>query len=225
MIPCIIPARGGSKGIPRKNIVELCGKPLIAWSIEQALASQYVDEAMVTTDCREIADVARQYGAKVFDRSPQTATDTASSESALLEVVSALYRHTEAILFLQATSPCRQPDDIDNAIQLFRNSGADSLFSARHVEGYTWSANGRVWSPSRERKPRQQESGETLEENGSIYLFKPSILLDHGTRLAGKIVPYLMHQLDSFQIDEPSDIPLVASLMEMRLDCHETAQN
>lgn len=225
MIPCIIPARGGSKGISRKNLVEICGKPLIVWSIEQALSSKLVSEVIVATDDDQIAAVSERAGCTVFKRSKQSATDTAPSEQVLAEVVGGNWNDAECVVFLQCTSPIRQPNDIDNAIQQFRNSNADSLFSARHVEGYTWAANGRVLAPTRPRKPRQQETSKTLEENGSIYVFKPSVLLTHGSRLAGRVVPYMMHPLDSFQIDEPSDIALLATLMELRLDCHASAEN
>jgi CMP-N,N'-diacetyllegionaminic acid synthase len=185
-----------------------------------------ISEVIVATDDDEIAEVAEMYGAGVFRRSAMSATDSAPSEAVLREVVMDGRQESEAIVFLQATSPIRQPDDIENAIAKFRYANADSLFSARTIEGYTWAANGRVmapcWGP---RKPRQQEQRECLEENGSIYVFKPFCLLEHGNRLAGKVVPYLMNPLDSFQIDEPCDIPIIESLMEIRLDRHEPAAN
>src|SRR5688572_16624813 len=118
MIPCIIPARGGSKGIPRKNIVEICGKPLIAWSIEQALGSSLVDQVIVATDDDEIEVVARStgyLGVTIFRRSKESASDKAPTETVLRDVVREFWKDAEAIVFLQATSPCRQPTDIDNA--------------------------------------------------------------------------------------------------------------
>lgn len=221
MIPCIIPARGGSKGIPRKNIAPVGGKPLIVWSIEQALDSTLVDQVIVATEDEEIAEVARStgnLGVTIFPRSTASATDDAPTEMVLREVVEGLWRDAEAVVFLQATSPIRQPGEIDRAIEYFRHTNADSLFSARRIDGYTWNAGGRVLSPrDGSRKPRQRETRNNLEENGSIYIFKPWVLLDHGSRLGGKIVPYIMHPMDSLQIDEPEDLPVIESLMELRL--------
>ena len=225
MIPCIIPARGNSKGIPRKNLVDVGGKPLIAWSIEQAQATPSIDEVIVLSDSDEILEFARGMGATAWRRSPESATDDAPSEAGLIEVVSNhRYDKSGAVVFLQATSPIRQPDDIETAINHFREVKADSLFSGRRIEGYTWDASGRVLAPrDGSRKPRQAEKRENIEENGSIYIFKPWVLLQFGNRLGGKVIPYVMHPLDSFQIDEPEDIPLIESLMEVRLGHYQAA--
>lgn len=227
MIPAIIPARGGSKGIRGKNIMPLCGRPLLAWTIEQALAARQVTEVIVSTDDESIASVATSRGARVFWRSHRTATDFATSESALCEVVENGFQEADAIVFLQATSPIRQPGEIDQAIEMVITGECDSVFSARRVEGYTWrwSAIDNVLSQQYvTRLPRQQQSTCTLEENGSIYVFRPSILLQGGSRVGGRIRPLLMHPLDSFQIDEPEDIDLMRQLMEVRLDCVRTAE-
>lgn len=225
MIPCIIPARGGSKGIPGKNLVNVGGRPLIEWSIAQAQVADSIDHVIVLSDSDEILTLATNMGAIGWRRSDESATDDAPTEMALKEVVrDHRYRDAEAIVFLQATSPIRQPEDIDNAVTLFRDTKADSLFSARTIEGYIWDAGGRVLSPrDGERKPRQKEVRRNLEENGSIYIFKPFVLLEFNSRLAGKIVPYGMHPLDSFQVDEPDDIPLIEQLMEVRLGSHNAA--
>ncbi|MBI2288033.1 MAG: acylneuraminate cytidylyltransferase family protein, partial [Chloroflexi bacterium] len=116
----IIPARGGSKRIPRKNLLLLGGKPLLAYSIEHARQARRVDRTMVSTDDDEIAAVARQYGAEVVKRPPELSTDTATSEDALLHVLGYLegkeHFTPDIVVFLQCTSPLRKPDDIDNAI-------------------------------------------------------------------------------------------------------------
>lgn len=216
MIPVVIPARGGSKGIRRKNLVQICGKPLLAWSIEQANAS-LVDEVCVATDDDEIALLADSLGAHVFRRSEQSASDTAPTEMVLLEVVRARYVDAEYVVFLQATSPMRRPADIEGAIVAARHAGADSVFSARVIDGYTWEwRNGHVIPKYSRRYRRQEDTAERLEENGSIYVFRPSILLQHDNRLGGTVAAYRMHPMDSFQIDEPDDIPLIESLMRLR---------
>lgn len=227
MISCIIPARGGSKGIPRKNILEIAGKPLIAWSIEQARAARLVDEVWVSTDDGEIAEVSRSYGAEIWRRYQETATDTATSESAIAEWMRHMrYESNHVIVFLQATSPVRQRCDIDNAIQALLATQADSVFSARIVEGYVWKQCEGVLSAQYSRRvPRQFNSVRTLEENGSVYVFRTDVLKTYNSRLGGHIEPYVMHPLDSFQLDEPSDIPLIEQLLELRCGNHATAAN
>ena len=120
-IIAIIPARGGSKSIPRKNIVNFCGKPLIAWSIEQAAKCRRIDSVYVSTDDAEIADVSLAYGAKVICRPEELATDTASSESALIHAISEIEKEQriETVAFLQATSPLRDDSDMDGALKKF----------------------------------------------------------------------------------------------------------
>lgn len=216
MTTAIIPARGGSKGIKRKNLVNVCGKPLVLWTIEQALACMLIDEVIVSTDCREIGEVATAAGAKWFPRSDSTASDTATSESALLEVLESL-DPIDLVVFLQATSPIRQPGDIEGAIQTLVEEQADSCFSARCIEGYTWTVGGAVTPNYYDRQRRQNQSVTRWEENGSIYVFKPAVLRENNKRLGGKIAIYEMHPLDSFQVDVPADLQLIEQLMALRL--------
>lgn len=216
----VIPARGGSKGIPGKNIAALAGKPLIVWTIRQALAARLVGQVWVTTDCAAIAQVAEDAGAIVHWRSAETATDTATTESAIHELLLSLSpsERDHVTVLLQATSPIRQPGDIDGAIGAMVAHSADSVFSARIVEGYTWTATPEFAHPHyQERLPRQQIMARTLEENGSIYVFRTDGFLKKQNRLFGKVVPYVMHPLDSFQVDEPADLMLMEQLMPIRM--------
>ncbi|MDH7515003.1 MAG: acylneuraminate cytidylyltransferase family protein [Bacteroidota bacterium] len=218
-IIAIIPARGGSKGIPRKNLVVVGGAPLLAHSIRQARACPRIGRVFVSTDDDEIARTARSEGAEVVMRPAWTAVDTASSESALLHALDE-YRTVHGsdpslVVFLQATSPLRGRDDISNAIGLLEREGADSLFSACTLEGFLWrrSADGLYsFSYDYRRRPRRQEAPEDLMENGSIYVFKPWVLREHENRLGGKIAVYCMDRLHSFQIDTPEDIALFEKL-------------
>lgn len=228
MIAAIIPARGGSKGIPRKNLTPVCGLPLVLWSVRQAQAATHIDRVIVATDCTEIAAVCDRAGATIFHRSADSASDTAPSEQCIIEAIREMdLANYEAIVFLQATSPCRQRNEIDEAIGIFRAAKADSLFSARIVDGYLWQRSRRepdkcspIWIEAR--GPRQQHLYQNVEENGSLYIAKPWVILN-GSRHGGKTVPYLMHPLDSYQIDEPQDVELLEQLMEVRLGCHATA--
>ncbi|MCH9647235.1 MAG: acylneuraminate cytidylyltransferase family protein [Deltaproteobacteria bacterium] len=222
-ILALIPARGGSKGIPGKNVHLVAGKPLVAHSIEQARQASAVDRVVVSTDDQVIAGVASEYGAEVVHRPVDISGDEASSESALVHALDHLEQEEgyvpDLVLFLQATSPLRQPEDIARAIETLHREGADSLFSACPVHGFVWRLNAQGLSSVSydfERRQRRQDLGEDLLENGSIYLFKPWVLRRHGNRLGGRIAVHRMDPLDSFQIDEPEDLPRMEQLFQLR---------
>ncbi|HWQ90721.1 MAG TPA: acylneuraminate cytidylyltransferase family protein, partial [Clostridia bacterium] len=240
-ILCIIPARGGSKGIPRKNLLRIGGKPLVAHSIIQAKAAPSVTRVVVSTDDAEIATIARDYGAEVVPRPDEISGDKASSESALLHTLdylrsqlptpvsptpvrptpnSQLPQDPDLVVFLQATSPCRAPGEIQQAIETLIKEQADSLLSVGPVHGFVWRVekNGasRSFSYDHLNRPRRQDAPEDLIENGSIYVFKPWVLRKLNNRLGGKIALHRMSALDSFQIDEPGDFELLELIMRHR---------
>lgn len=223
-ILAIIPARGGSKGIPRKNLQSLAGRPLLAHTVEAALAASSVTRVVVSTDDDEIAAVARALGAEVVVRPAEISGDTASSESALVHVLDRL-RDAEGyeprlVVFLQATSPIRRPSDIDDAVSTLVEADADSLFSACPVHGFVWRRSGdelRSLTYDHEHRPRRQDIGEDFLENGSIYVFKPWVLREHGNRLGGRIAVYKMDPLHSFQVDEPGDLELMERILQLDL--------
>lgn len=210
----IIPARGGSEGIPGKNIINIAGKPLIAWSIEQATNSKLVDVVYVSTDNEQIAEVSRQYGAKVINRPVEFASNTAKSEDAILHAITVIEKENRIdismVIFLQATSPIRQINDIDNAIDIFLKQKADSLFSCTRIEDhFIWEErDGNYYSVNHDfqnRKMRQDIKPQYLE-NGSIYVFKPELIKETHNRLGGKIAVYEMPPWKSFQIDIQDDL-------------------
>jgi N-acylneuraminate cytidylyltransferase len=216
MIAAIIPARGGSKGIFRKNLVEVAGKPLIAWSIIAAQKAAVVDAVYVTTDDDEIARISHDYGAQIIQRPAALASDEATSEAALVHALHYLRTSPSLVVFLQPTSPVRVWHDIDDAVQCLWDHEADSCFSACEVEGYTWIQNGGAPLPEyMTRRRRQDQDIRRLEENGSIYVFKPQVLLCYGKRLGGKVCVYEQDPLCRYQIDEPQDVALVESVMEI----------
>jgi N-acylneuraminate cytidylyltransferase len=176
-ILAIIPARGGSKGIPRKNLRPVAGKPLLAHSIEQARRTALVTRVVVSTDDADIAAVARQYGAEVIDRPAAISGDTASSESALAHVLQHLGDTEgygpELVVFLQATSPLRRAGDVAGAIEALRREGADSLFSAYLLHGFTWQLDrGKLTSFSYDyhSRPRRQDCAEYPGERLDLCL-------------------------------------------------------
>ncbi|AAM72386.1 MAG TPA: acylneuraminate cytidylyltransferase family protein [Chlorobaculum sp.] len=220
----IIPARGGSKGLKNKNIHPIAGLPLLAWSVLQALDAEHVDQVFVTTDDAAIAQVARQFGAEVIDRPERISGDKATSESALLhalEVIAERYgAEPETVVFLQATSPLRKPGDIDRAIELFRLEGADSLISVTRADDLTiWEQRGGDWNSVnfdyRNRGMRQDRPSQFIE-NGSIYLFTPSVLREFGNRIGQKLSVYLMEFWQTWEIDTIEEVDLVEFYLKQK---------
>jgi YrbI family 3-deoxy-D-manno-octulosonate 8-phosphate phosphatase len=219
----IIPARGGSKGIPRKNICRVAGKPLLAYTIEHAKSAPAIDRIVVSTDAPDIGNVATRYGAQVVWRPTEISGDVSSSELALLHALDELavrdnYR-PDLVVMLQATSPIRQTHDVQRAIDTLIVEGADSLFSACSLHGFVWRRNGHgLTSVSYDYQARRmrQDAPEDLLENGSIYVTRHDLLRSTGNRLGGRIAVYHMDPLDSLQVDEPSDLLAVERLLRWR---------
>lgn len=219
----VIPARGGSKGIPRKNLAVVGGLPLVAWSIMHAKAARLVDRVIVTTDCKDVAALADEMGVRMTWRGDNASLcdDTATTEAAVIHAIDG-HCDDRWILTMQPTSPLRDANCLDLAIQQaqFAANKYDSLFSAREVDGYCWRVRG-AFSPepleSGPRERRQDRTTKIIEENGSFYLTKAGMLRKNKNRLCGRVGYYLMNPLDSFQVDEPSDLARMESLMSVRL--------
>ncbi len=223
-IAAIIPARGGSKGIPRKNLLKLCGRPMIAWSILQARSSEVVDQVFVTSDDDEILKTAEAWGASGIRRPRPLASDTASSESALqhaLDWIESRQGLPDLVVFLQATSPLREPEDITGAIRQMESDQADSLLSCAPLEDcFIWQPGSQGYISSNydyRNRPRRQDLGEQYLENGSIYLFTPEVLRRYNNRLGGKIAIFLMAGWKSTQLDKIELKSLVEWHMHERL--------
>lgn len=224
----IIPARGGSKGLPNKNINSIAGKPLLAWSIEQALASAGIDRVLVTTDSKEIAEIARSYGAEApFMRPAALATDTATTESAMIHAIEWLecnenYKPDNVIL-LQATSPIRYKNAIDNALEEFTAQKADSLLSTCEFWHFLWQER---HAPSAlydfKNRPRRQDiSPQNLKfkENGSIYITDKEVLMHSKNRLGGSVAMYVMSDEESIEIDTQLDWMLAETILNNSKGC------
>ena len=217
----VIPARGGSERIPRKNLAMLCGKPLIAHTIECVLASR-ANRVVVSTNDFEINNVSLEYGAEVVMRPEDLSGPTAQSEPAVQHVLDYLWAtegyEPDLVIFLQATSPYRLPGDIDGAVDLFERSGADSVFSGcaelftgrwrKNPDGTAYPIN---YDPLD--RPRSQDYPVEYLGIGSIYVFRPSLLRETGCRTGGKIMIYEMPKIRSFQVDTPEDLELMEYLM------------
>ena len=219
----IIPARGGSKGVPRKNLRPLADKPLIAHSILDAKESKFTDKVYVSTDNLEIAEVSRQYGAEIIHRPDELAGDTASSESALIHALSEIEKtgiSPDLMVFLQCTSPIRTGTDIDNAIAKLRSENADSLLSVSPSHRFLWEeVDGVAKSINYDYRdrPRRQDMQPQYVENGSIYIFKPWVLKKFGNRLGGKISLFVMSETASWEIDSALDFEIAESLIKKQV--------
>jgi N-acylneuraminate cytidylyltransferase len=204
-------ARGGSKGIPNKNIINIYGKPLVAWSIEQSKNSTHINQTYVSSDSNEILKISAEYGAIPLKRPCEFATDTSTSEDALKSALRTI-GHVDLVVFLQPTSPIRHPRDIDNAVLELIKNNYDSLFSACKLEDYCIWENKDGFLESinfnyQNRKRRQDKKIQYLE-NGSIYVFKPSVLFKNNNRLGGKIGISIMEFWKSYEIDSVDDIEI-----------------
>jgi YrbI family 3-deoxy-D-manno-octulosonate 8-phosphate phosphatase len=219
----IIPARGASKRLLRKNLALVAGVPLVAHTIRHARGASRVDAVIVSTEDPEIADVARSEGADVVIRPEALASDAATSESALLHVLDTRRDRglpdPDLVAFLQCTSPVREPDDIDRAIDQLEADGADSLLSVCENTRFVWAsgANGpaSINYDFRHRR-REQDLDPQFQENGSIYVFRPWVLRQQNNRLGGRIALYEMDYWSSFQIDSPEDLALCNWILRQR---------
>jgi CMP-N,N'-diacetyllegionaminic acid synthase len=228
MIVAIILARGGSKGVPKKNLRPLGTKPLVVWTIEQAHAARCVDETIVSTDDPAIAEVARAAGAEVIERPAELATDTASSESGIAHVLTELEgrgRQVQHVVFLQCTSPLREPDDIDRAFATYRESAADSLLSVTRSHAFLWSEGedqfARALNYDPQRRPRRQDRRPEYRENGSIYIFSRETFARFQNRLGERIAMHVMDDATAWEIDSESDFRVLEALIEARVLARE----
>ena len=218
-IIAIIPARGGSKGIPKKNIKLLNGKPLIAYTIEEALKS-ILDEVVVSTDCQEIAKISREYGARVVIRSDDLSKDATPTLPVLQDVILKLDRKYDAVMTLQATSPMRTTRHINEAIELFsKNKEADSLVSVVKVPHNfspekIMSVSGKYLSGNNKIKQRQEIETVYARNGAAIYITKIEKLNKY--IFGGKVLPYLMSKISSFDIDDTEDWEIIKILIKHR---------
>lgn len=217
-ILAIIPARGGSKGLPGKNIKPLLGKPLIAWTIEQARKSRYVDKLVVSTDDKKIAEISKSYGAEVpFLRPKALAEDSSPTSDAIMHAVDWFEKRGETfdiLVLLEPTSPLRKDDDIDNAIKAFVNNyeNADALVSLGEVQlekphivkkienGYLV-----PFVKSDIKFHQRQQLPKAYFPYGVIYIVKTESFKKTRTFYQKKTIPYFIERWQNYEIDDLHD--------------------
>ncbi|TCK84894.1 acylneuraminate cytidylyltransferase family protein [Albibacterium bauzanense] len=225
----IIPARSGSKGLPNKNIKPLLGKPLINYAIEAALKCPQITDVLVSTDSEEIANVAREAGAWVPELRPDSlAGDKSSSLDVIIHTLNYLKEHYskeyEAIVFLQPTSPLRESDDINAAINLYQEKEADSVISyTQEAHPIFWhkyiNENGTI-SDLFEGKDlfNRQEYQQTYFPNGSIYVVKTKLILEERKFYTPKTYAYIMPKNKSVDIDDIDDFQYAEYLLKTKIN-------
>ena len=219
----IIPARGGSKGLPRKNIIDLAGKPLIAWTIEASLNSKYITKTIVSSDDKEILDISTKYGSEVIKRPNNLSSDVATSESVVRHAIDYLESMGEIfdiVVLLQPTSPLRGYKDIDNAFKIMLDSGAMSVISVyecdnKILKSFLMAPDGIMRAVNNDKYPfmRRQDLPKTYMPNGAIYMINTKIFKETGSFMANKTLSYRMPRDRSEDIDSLRDLNNAAKVL------------
>lgn len=221
----LIPARGRSKGLPRKNKRLLLGKPLIAWTIEQALASKYLDRVVVSTDDEEIVEISKKYGAEApFMRPKKLATDDAKGIDVVLHTINWVEennnKHYDLLMLLQPTSPLRTSKDIDKAVELLFSKKAQAIVSVCETEHHPYWSNTlpedgcmKDFIRAEIKNKNRQELLVFYRSNGAIYLAYWSYLKQQRSFLDKETFAYIMPEERSIDIDNQIDFKLAEILM------------
>ena len=217
----IIPARGGSKRLPRKNVLDLAGKPLIAWSIEAGSKSKYIDKVIVSSDDTEILTVSKRYNSEIIVRPDELASDTAITFDAIKHTIENVERY-DYIVLLQATSPLRDEKHIDEAIELLESKNADAVVSVCEMD------HSPLWSNTLDESlsmqgflrdevlnKRSQDLEKYFRLNGAIYICKTEKLLEEKSFfLKENIYAFKMDRESSIDIDEEIDFKIARIMIK-----------
>jgi CMP-N-acetylneuraminic acid synthetase len=229
-ILCLIPARGGSKGVPGKNTADLGGKPLLAWTAEAAQAAESIDRIVVSTDSREIAECAEKCGISVpWLRPAEFATDDSPVILTVLHALSKLEEEDhyipDFVMLLQTTAPFRTVEEIDNAVAVLNSEQADTVISVCESREHPYTAkkinkNGELENfldlPLNITQANRQTYPASYTMNGAIYISKRDMLLERKSFYGDKVVPYIMPQERSLDIDTPFDLEIARILAERK---------
>lgn len=221
-----IPVRGGSKSIPLKNIKPISGKPLVYWTVKAACGCKYIDKVYVATDSDKIKETVEDFKsaieddlfkkAEVIGRSAESASDTASTEFAMLEFAN--QHEFDNIALVQATSPLLQSSDLDHGFEAFLTEGTDSVLSVVRQKRFHWENDEQGYAHPTNydvfHRPRRQEFEGYLVENGAFYISSKEDLLKTQNRVSGNIKVVEMNEDTFFEIDEPSDWIIIEALMK-----------
>ena len=224
-ILAIIPARGGSKRIPLKNIRELCGKPLIFYAINSSINSRYIDRVIVSTDDKKINEISENLGSEVIERPKELAKDNTPSTDVVFHVLEVLQKENynpSLIVLIQPTSPLRNKEDIDNSIELFLKNKGESLISVsefKHPPYWCFKIEKGLLKPLYDKHyliMRSQDFEKFFRPNGAIFISKPKDLYKNKTFYTENTIPYIMPSERSIDIDDEFDFLIAEFLMQKR---------
>lgn len=221
----VIPARGGSKGVEKKNLRQVGHAPLVCRAVQCAHASSLVSRTVVSTDDEEIATVAEEAGAEVVVRPQDLATDSATSESVVRHCLAhyATTRdfHPGTTVMLQCTAPFAVPSDLERAIRFFRDSSADSVVAVTRFEGFLWTQNQGEWEPVNHGKgfrQRRQDRIPEYVECGSFYVMDTACFLEEGSRFCGRTECFEVSRNKWLEIDDERDLQRANRIIEAEGD-------
>lgn len=227
-----IPVRGGSKSIPLKNIKLFCGKPLVCWNIEALEKCHEVDKIIVATDSDEIWNIVEKqnyHKTVLYQRSTENASDTATTESVMLEYINyANLPDDTNFMLVQATSPLTKTIHFSEGIQMFTKGEFDSILTCVRNYRFFWKEDGTSINYDYKSRPRRQNFKGLLMENGAFYINTVHNILQNGNRLSGKIGIYEMPEYTAMEIDEPDDWIILENLMYKHVltkQCHSKTKD
>ena len=220
----LVPARGGSKGIKNKNIIELNGKPLIYWVLEALVGSNKIDEIFVATDSDVIANVVNKGFADcakvhIYERLADNAQDNSLTIDLVLEFITRCGKIAtdDTLCLVQATSPLLRVEDVDGLILGYEKKNADSALTCVESKKYHWTKDGlAVGHVFSDRCPRQFRKDALLVENGAVYLNKVENIIRNKCLLSGKVFPYVMDYDSVWEIDEQGDLEMIERIMKKK---------
>lgn len=217
----VIPARGGSKAIPRKNIRLLLGRPLVAYTIDEARKCDYLDRLVVSTEDGETARICRGLGAEVVMRPPEFATDTAPTELAVIHVLETLAERDgyecDAVVTLEPTSPLRTHRLIDQCIEALWENDADSVISVKETRACLGSIrDGRFEYLIKDQPRRRQERAPLYEESSTVYVTRTEALLKHKSVLGERLYAVVVGEDEAIDINTPLDFVIAEAVMQWK---------
>lgn len=220
-VVAFVPVRCGSKSIPMKNIKMFCGKPLVYWALKALDDSDKIDKIVLAIDCWQIEQALNEFKfskLELYHRKKENATDTASTESVMLEFLEvAELKPDDVFILCQATSPFTRAADFDNALRQYEQENADSLLTCCRIKRFVWKESGEPLNYDYEKRPRRQDFDGLLVENGSFYINKVENILEKKNRLSGKIAVYEMPEYTFTEIDESEDWMVAEAIMRKYL--------
>jgi len=212
----LIPLRGGSKGVPGKNIKELHGRPLCYWVLKAATGAQNIDAVYVSTDSLQIIEAVRslELDVKIVERPSKFASDKATTESVMRHFAEQI--EFETLVTIQATSPLLHTSDLETALCGYKENNYDSMLSGYHSHDFVWGMNGQPLNYDPRARPRRQDWGGAFVENGAFYITSRDVLVSENCRLGGLIGLYEMDRSRSVDIDTAEDFDFVEALMNYK---------